>query len=1688
MTETEKRYFDLLTARRSKRADALEDPCLRGIKTSVVDKYSDQAHFIYELIQNADDARATEVSVDVYPDKLVFTHNGLRRFTVTDPMSEGEDFKNHCIGDINAITGIGFSSKQDANKKGNAIGKFGMGFKSIFQYTNTPEIYDPNVAFRIERQIVPRLLPHDYPGRNPDETIFVFPFDNAEAKRPAQDSLEKLRSLLFPTLFLNNLQVITFNCGDCIGEYRKRIMESLRFETDGVETQCERIEHVKTIRDVVEKKRMLLFSRKDKEGHRYSIGFMLGEDGRPVPCDLKAFCFFPTKHDTKLKFLIHAPFLLTDSRETIKVSEEHNQDMIGKLAELMYDCFIYMRDMRTTEGLRLIDDDILDIVPICGKLDEYDYGLDDYDDYDDWEDWAFFKAFWTKAFVCFQRERILPTADDYTEYESSYWPVTKQLPSIFPDDKLQALYEPDVHWVFRSKWKDSALDSDVSDFIDECTKHSPSEVQVLDRITAEFIESQPMDWLSKFYKWIGMSEDRRKKAAKLPIFLDKNDKAVAAFDSKDEHILFLPALGADTYTTVSEKILQDESAKELIDWYKITTPSKRDLIRFIIEEKIPTAEGAEADRCLLQVLEYYASSPQNEKADIVTRLKGKVKLKSVDLETGAPAYELASELYLKTDFIRDYFTGIAGVNVVDDDHYHRLVGSRLEADFDALLPQLGVASMPVIESNIVDVDDLVEFQKRMRYLNVNFSSPAAQFWSSQKFTVKYIHGASAFLMRIDSEENSAVKKRLSLMLWELLRHHAEKSRSILEHINASDARTYARNAEANNFLRGEHVFRYRTWKYEGFDCPQLLELRRVKWIVLDEGQSNAPSEIPINRLPSEYKHTAGEDFLVQMLEFKPAEVSVADREAAAAEAVARSREARARENLSAEQKKNLDFGEFASKQGLTFEDLLETKRRKDAKKLAEEQAFSATQHSGSDSSCDVDRETERISEGEAHVRAHTHARPTGGSVVDNIVKNLQEFKAAQRADIPAPPLPELDISGNDDDEMMPMAIDFGARIRNCELRQAREIADLERCDALQQKATGSEIYTFGWFKSLLDLELLGTEKSGAEQREISLAFAKMEKETGTDRTYVLKRPSRNIPQWIEDLSGIPLDLCVNGKTIRPVIEVMSVRSFNLRVKLKADAKIEGVDLTQLSEARITATRPAFLLEELKKGFCDLKFEDSKNLRDDLTEKIEFIFGPPGTGKTTYLAKERILPLMRSERDFRVLVLAPTNKAADVLTARILSVSGNADQCKKWLVRFGSTMDEKLEAAGVCPGKDVNLALLPRHVVVTTIARFPYDFCITGNSAPQRLVDQQWDYIIIDEASMVSLASIVYPLYRMRNAQFIIAGDPSQIEPIISCDIWKDANIYKMVGLNSFVNPKTIPYEYQVVKLTTQYRSLPAIGRIFSRYQYGGILAHHRAEDDRRELELEGMPEIRPLTLLKFPVSPYESVYRLKRLGHGQNGGSSYQIYSALFAFEFVSAIAKRMPSDTSLFRIGVISPYRAQADIVQKLVESARLPPSVHISAGTVHGFQGDECEMIVALFNPPPGISNRKGSFINKKNIINVAISRARDYLVLMMPDDRTQNLANMVEVRKIERLMREDAENCIVHETSVVEEAVLGSATFIEDNAFSTGHQSVNVYGVPEMRYEVRAEETAVDVQIQHDVIGRTTAQEMSSRSRTS
>src|SRR6266567_8086026 len=132
-----------------------------GTDTAVLDLlgqlYSDRTHFIFELIQNAEDAAATELTFELFDDRLEVKHDG-RPFTEAD---------------VRGICGVGKSGKSGDLTK---IGKFGIGFKSVYAYTKTPRVYSSDEHFRIENYVRPFSAdPLDEPAPG---TIFVFPFDH----------------------------------------------------------------------------------------------------------------------------------------------------------------------------------------------------------------------------------------------------------------------------------------------------------------------------------------------------------------------------------------------------------------------------------------------------------------------------------------------------------------------------------------------------------------------------------------------------------------------------------------------------------------------------------------------------------------------------------------------------------------------------------------------------------------------------------------------------------------------------------------------------------------------------------------------------------------------------------------------------------------------------------------------------------------------------------------------------------------------------------------------------------------------------------------------------------------------------------------------------------------------------------------------------------------------------------------------------------------------------------------------------------------------------------------------------------------------------------------------------------------------------------------------------------------------
>ncbi len=1609
MNKQEKNYFLELSEKRRALADTLEDPAIKGIKNSVVEKYSDQAHFIYELLQNADDAYATDARFILQEKRLIFAHNGTRHFSISNPNDEKIDSAEKRLGDINAITSIGNSNKAEAS-----IGKFGIGFKSVFQYTSTPHIYDSKFKFKIERFIVPDLLADDFPGRKPEETLFVFPFDHHERDAPEayDDISNKLKNLSFPLLFLPNLKNIEFEFADVLGLYGKSVKES--FSIDG--TVAEYVTLTQNSGEEIYDKNLWLFSRID-DGHRYSVGFFLDENGYLSPVNEPAFCFFPTREDTRLNFILHAPFLLTDSREGIRAGKDHNEKMINLLAELAADAMEYLKEIGIKNSIPLINDDIVKIIPI--DENSFSNPLN--------RNKVSFLPFYNAIKKKFQNTALLPSSDGYVSKRNAYWPSDRRLAQLFTNEQLADISgNKEAKWVFitygyETIRSDKVLHRYIKDlagvFLDDYAiingKYRIPRKQLpvnFKGVTASFVERQEISWLHKFYKRLYDKKLFKKFFSQTPIFLNQNKKAVAAFDDNKQPILFLPMEKDEAdvkkhsgeYTIVHPELLENKDSYNFIKNIGIKQPSLKDWIYNNILPQYDNGGDVDADSHFLKFFEYYCEYSKEEIEDLIELIK-EYDFLTFNMD-GEIFREKASEMYMPTTDLLRYFRSKPSTKFVRLEHYKSLVDFKREKQLFSFLTELGVKSFPSVYTKDESENN------------------------NKKFSESSIDGLQEIIDEVEKTKDA----ELSAFLWSQLCTMIRK--------NVLSSTVLKKTVETRRDRR--HRF-----SSTDVDSSTKVALTSKLWLVNTEGVFVSAKDIFKSDLSPTYNmEIEGAQSLLTTLDITDGDNS----------------------NLTETQREKIEFADKLIEMGFdeeNLDDFSEYLRQKEARKIAEEQKqISENVPQKSDGIAQaVDKEP--IFDGDDEITLSSpQIKKKISKATENVIRDIAH-KTTERESVS---VYKFDIPGEEErdrDEYMPSVVDYNKKIERAKEKSAAEIDKITYLEHLYGKAKKAQKYSYRWFMTLLEMEIVSSKETNSNSRAVSISFAKVEREPNTKRTLVLKHPSRYIPQFMEDLADISLVLYMGDQAKKTVpIEVANIKSYTLRVKMKNSEDIEGIDLNTITSAQIDAQSPVFLLEELRKQFKELNYEPDFNMQENLCKNIEFVFGPPGTGKTTHLAKNVLLPIMRNSENCKVLVLTPTNKSADVLTRKIMEVSGQDKSYNDWLIRFGATGDEEIEQTPVFRDKTFDIMSLSKNVTVTTIARFPYDFFMPDNKRIY-LRGINWDYIIIDEASMIPLVNIIYPLYKKTPKKFIIAGDPFQIEPITSINLWKNENIYTMVNLDSFEKPAMIPHQYKVELLTTQYRSLPVIGSVFSNFAYGGILKHYRSDESQRKLNLGDNLEIETLNIIKFPVSKYESIYRCKRL---QNS-SSYQVYSAIFTFEYVCylsrVIAENNPGE--LFKIGVIAPYRAQADMIDKLLTPENLPREVDVQVGTIHGFQGDECDIIFVVLNTPPTISTSSEMFLNKMNIINVSISRARDYLFIVMPDDNTENIDNLHLVKKVENLIK-DTSAWKEFLSPDLEELIFNDSQYLENNVFSTSHQSVNVYGLPEKIYEVRTEDTAIDIQI--------------------
>lgn len=304
--------------------------------------YSERNHFVYELLQNAEDESAKRVVIEYYDDRLVFYHNG-------NPFDED---------DVEGVSSM-LKGTKDRNSA-QTIGRFGMGFKSVFKYTYQPEIYSDDEAFIIENYLLPSEISDKWDYRKEKEilsykvngrlykpfaeeehlTKIIIPFlkrNNSGdlVKVSGHEVLQKLEELTGEILlFLNHVQDLywinkrtgKFAMITLVQDDTDQNLVTCRINKPGKPEEVNRYLKFKNV-----------FDHPEMEKAEVSVAYRVNNrvnniseiQGTPI------WVYFPTREITKLPFYIHGSFETAVSREKLMTPSAFNDFLFDRLGDLI---------------------------------------------------------------------------------------------------------------------------------------------------------------------------------------------------------------------------------------------------------------------------------------------------------------------------------------------------------------------------------------------------------------------------------------------------------------------------------------------------------------------------------------------------------------------------------------------------------------------------------------------------------------------------------------------------------------------------------------------------------------------------------------------------------------------------------------------------------------------------------------------------------------------------------------------------------------------------------------------------------------------------------------------------------------------------------------------------------------------------------------------------------------------------------------------------------------------------------------------------------------------------------------------------------------------------------------------------------------------------------------------------------
>lgn len=247
-------------------------------------------------------------------------------------------------------------------------------------------------------------------------------------------------------------------------------------------------------------------------------------------------------------------------------------------------------------------------------------------------------------------------------------------------------------------------------------------------------------------------------------------------------------------------------------------------------------------------------------------------------------------------------------------------------------------------------------------------------------------------------------------------------------------------------------------------------------------------------------------------------------------------------------------------------------------------------------------------------------------------------------------------------------------------------------------------------------------------------------------------------------------------------------------------------------------------------------------------------------------------------------------------------------------------------------------------------------------------EYMYDYVIVDEASQVSLDTAV--LTMMAAKHMVIVGDRMQLPNVVPKDVKKEAGALSDSYRISF------PYRYEENSL------LSAACQVFTHIETTLLREHYRCHPKIIGFCNQKFYRNRLIIMTKDNGEPDVLKAYVTALGNHARGHMNQRQID-----EITQVILPELERNNPKPDIGIISPYCSQTERLHYAVKGYDI--------STVHKFQGREKDDIIICT-----VDNEISEFVDNPNMLNVAVSRARKRLRIVLSDNEKNENTNIGEL----------------------------------------------------------------------------------------